>query len=63
MKQPNFEENYLSSFDAKICSALKHLLELIESGEEYPDAIWKATYASGVSSEALGAAYDRYCGI
>jgi hypothetical protein len=64
MKQSNFDKNhFFSTLDDKICSALKHLLELIEAGQEYPDAIWKVSYASGVSSEALGAAYDQYCGI
>lgn len=64
MTQFNLNEEYfLSTLDEKICSALKRLLKLIDEGQEYPDAIWKVSYASGVSSEALGAAYDLYCGI
>lgn len=64
MKQSNFDEDkFFSSLDEKICSALKHLLKQIEAGQEYPDAIWTVSYASGVSSEVLGAAYDQYCGI
>lgn len=64
MKQSNLnEDRFFSSLDEKVGAALKRLIQLIEAGQEYPDAIWKVSYASGVSSEALGAAYDQYCCI
>ena len=42
----------------RLNSAYLHLLELIESGMEYPDAEWKAASRFDVPHDDLRAMYD-----
>jgi hypothetical protein len=39
--------------------AVDLLIDLVRNGYEFPDAVWRATQASGWSSERLEEAYDN----